>query len=71
MAANGMIKIDQNLCKACELCINVCPDNAIKLSSSLNHKGYHPAEFVSERCKACALCAIVCPEIAIEVYRDR
>ena len=71
MAAKGLIKIDENLCKACELCISVCPDNAISLSDRLNHKGYHPAEFVLKRCKGCALCAVICPEIAIEVYRGK
>jgi 2-oxoglutarate ferredoxin oxidoreductase subunit delta len=71
MAVAGMITIDKALCKACELCISVCPDKAIQLSEGINYKGYHPAEFINERCKGCALCALVCPEVAIEVYRER
>jgi 2-oxoglutarate ferredoxin oxidoreductase subunit delta len=69
MAAKGKIIIDQGLCKACELCITVCPDEAICLSQSLNDKGYHPAEYIKDTCKGCALCAVMCPEVAIEVYR--
>lgn len=71
MAINGKITVDKAFCKACELCISVCPEQAIRLSSELNHKGYHPAEFVLEKCRGCALCALMCPEVAIEVYRER
>lgn len=69
MAAKGKITIDQCFCKACELCLAVCPDEAIRLSGVLNDKGYHPAEFCKETCRGCALCAVMCPEVAIEVYR--
>lgn len=69
MAAKGKITIDQTLCKACELCITVCPDEAIRLSEGLNDKGYHPAESCLESCRGCALCAVMCPEAAIEVFR--
>mgnify|MGYP000895078658 CR=1 FL=1 len=70
MAAKGKITINQGLCKACELCLTVCPDEAIRLSDSLNEKGYHPAETAKESCRGCALCAVMCPETAIEVYRE-
>mgnify|MGYP000853425030 FL=1 len=71
MAMNGTITIDKTLCKACELCISVCPEGAIQLSDEINPKGYHPAEFIKERCKGCSLCALMCPEVAIEVFRER
>ena len=71
----GFIKIDAELCKGCYLCKSVCPLNLISVSGRLNHKGYHPVEYIEEGieienhvCKGCALCAIVCPDIAIEVY---
>ena len=69
MAAKGKITINQELCKACELCITVCPDEAIGISEGLNGKGYHPAEFVKDSCRGCGLCAVMCPEVIIEVYR--
>ena len=69
MAAKGKIAINQVLCKACELCLTVCPDEAIRLSEGINDKGYHPAEYCKDSCRGCALCAIMCPEVAIEVYR--
>jgi len=73
---SGMIEIDLELCKDCELCISVCPHKLIELSDRLNQKGYRFAQFIEKnvkkevkKCSGCALCAIVCPEIAIEVYR--
>jgi len=71
MAAQGKITIDQSVCKACELCIWICPEGAIGISNVLNPKGYHPAEFIKEHCKGCTLCAVMCPEVAIEVYRGK
>ncbi|MCD6569707.1 MAG: 4Fe-4S binding protein [Deltaproteobacteria bacterium] len=71
MALRGRITINDNLCKSCELCISVCPEEAIRISDGINYKGYHPAEFIKDMCRGCALCSIVCPEIAIEVYRER
>jgi len=71
MAAIGKIVIDRSLCKECELCISICPEKAINLSSEINYKGYHPAEFKKKTCRGCTLCAIMCPEIAIEVFRER
>jgi 2-oxoglutarate ferredoxin oxidoreductase subunit delta len=69
MAAKGKITIDQVLCKSCELCITVCPEEAIRISDAINQKGYHPAEFTRDACRGCSLCAVMCPEVAIEVYR--
>ncbi|MEN6446290.1 MAG: 4Fe-4S binding protein [Syntrophaceae bacterium] len=69
MATKGKITIDQGLCKSCELCLSVCPEDAIRIAGALNQKGYHPAEFFKETCRGCSLCAVMCPEIAIEVFR--
>jgi 2-oxoglutarate ferredoxin oxidoreductase subunit delta len=73
----GYIEIDQEFCKGCKLCIEVCPKGVISLSNALNLSGYHPANFTERdvkkgkrRCTGCSLCAVMCPEVAIEVYRD-
>ena len=66
----GKIKINQDICKGCELCISFCPKKLIKLSDKLNFNGYIPASFQDTgECTACTNCALVCPEVAIEVYR--
>jgi 2-oxoglutarate ferredoxin oxidoreductase subunit delta len=73
----GKISLDSEACKACYLCISVCPQKLISISEELNQKGYYPAQFTERKtvendrkCTGCATCALVCPDIAIEVYRE-
>ncbi len=76
-AKKGRIVIDCNLCKGCYLCVSVCPNELIAISTESNEKGYYPARFTEAKsknkkdlkCTGCAMCAVVCPDIAIEVYR--
>jgi 2-oxoglutarate ferredoxin oxidoreductase subunit delta len=73
----GKIIIDRELCKGCQLCIDVCPSHVIEVDASLNKKGYFPACFIEnpkdgeKGCIGCVQCATVCPEVAIEVYRAK
>jgi 2-oxoglutarate ferredoxin oxidoreductase subunit delta len=73
--AKGKIKIDRELCKGCQLCMEVCPNKNIEVDETLNKKGYSPARFKDKQndkgCTGCAQCALVCPEVAIEVYRAK
>lgn len=63
------VKILDERCKACELCVVVCPQGNLKLSTKLNHSGFHPAEFTYRgakgECTGCAICYWVCPDFAI------
>jgi len=68
----GRIVIDKQKCKACLLCIDVCPKKMIQQSKTLNSSGYYPVEFIESKneCIGCAICAQRCPDIAIiEVYK--
>lgn len=68
--AQGMIKVNDERCKACGLCVEVCPKNILALSDKINSKGYHPVICTDEdSCIACASCALICPDIAITVYK--
>ena len=40
----GFIKILEEECKGCALCIDACPKNALKLSDGLNRRGHHYIE---------------------------
>ena len=73
----GTITIERELCKGCYLCISVCPNQLISISSELNQMGYYPAQFTeadleleNHECTGCTTCALVCPDVAIEVYRE-
>ncbi len=72
MPLKGTIIVDEDLCKACELCIEACPQHVIALNpETITPKGYHPAYLAQEGCTGCTICALVCPEAAITVYREK
>lgn len=71
MPVKGSIEVDDLYCKGCELCINACPQEVLKLNMErLTSKGYHPVYLYQEGCTGCAICAVVCPEAALTVYRE-
>jgi 2-oxoglutarate ferredoxin oxidoreductase subunit delta len=65
----GTVAIDVETCKGCELCVEACPQESIKLSKGINKQGYHYAVLVEDNCTGCVNCALVCPDAVITVYR--
>ncbi|MFF2450697.1 4Fe-4S dicluster domain-containing protein [Neobacillus sp. NPDC058068] len=64
------VVFNEDTCKSCGLCVQVCPTNVIFLADYLNGKGYRPAAVVDqENCISCAKCAQICPDAVIAVYR--
>jgi len=67
----GMVRIDEDECKGCGLCVEACPPKAIHLSERLNHSGYRTAMYAGKGCTGCGICFMACPEPgAITVYRS-
>lgn len=63
-----MIKVDSSLCKGCDLCIEICPQNVYEKSSKLNKAGvYLPCPVREKECTKCHLCELVCPDQVINV----
>lgn len=65
------VEFDDDRCKGCGLCIDVCPRKIIELRlDRLNNKGFHPAGVDEmDKCIGCTFCATICPDNVIEVYK--
>ena len=65
------VTFDDELCKSCGLCIDVCPKKIVVLrQDTFNSKGFHPAGVTDmEACIACAFCATMCPDCCITVEK--
>jgi len=68
----GKIRIANERCKGCHLCISVCPKKILVVADHFNQSGYAPVEVTEmKRCTGCALCAEMCPDICIEVWKGK
>jgi len=68
-SVRGNVTIDVQTCKGCELCVEACPQESLKMSKEINVLGYHYAVLVQDNCTGCVNCALVCPDAVITVYR--
>jgi 2-oxoglutarate ferredoxin oxidoreductase subunit delta len=65
------MKIKEEKCKGCQICINFCPRGVLKISKKINKKGFHPVEAIhEEKCNSCGICFLVCPDVAIEIPKQ-
>jgi heterodisulfide reductase subunit A len=56
------VRVRENRCAACGLCVSACPYNARELDEAAGHAVVHP-----ELCQACGTCAAVCPNDATQL----
>lgn len=70
--AKNKVAFDEEYCKGCELCVNVCPVKIVHLNSEkINSKGYHPATVTEmDKCVGCSNCAIICPDSVITISKS-
>ena len=61
----SFIIINPKCCKACEICIDLCPKEVL----CKNEKGY-PEVNDKTKCIKCRLCELRCPDFAIEVKEE-
>ena len=65
-----MIYLNEEFCKGCFLCINVCPKKVYTPSDVINHKGVKVPLFDVDKCIKCRLCTLMCPDQAIDIEDD-
>ena len=58
-----VIEVNQAWCKACVICVRVCPKNVLAMD------GLYPKVVTIEACNACGLCEVLCPDFAITVKK--
>ncbi|MCL5990680.1 MAG: 4Fe-4S binding protein [Bacteroidetes bacterium] len=64
------IFIDDELCKGCDICVELCrPDVFIK-SDKINSRGYYvPIPASMNKCTGCMICELICPELAVIIVK--
>ncbi|MDD6286052.1 ferredoxin family protein [Candidatus Methanosphaera massiliense] len=65
-----MIYINEELCKGCYICIDICPRDVYTPSKKLNLKGVHVPIPDSTKCVKCQLCTLMCPDQVISIEAD-
>lgn len=66
------IKLNQNWCKGCGLCIEICPKNVYDRESNVSPKGFRGIKIKNpEACNQCELCELLCPDLAITIQKDK
>jgi NAD-dependent dihydropyrimidine dehydrogenase PreA subunit len=58
----GLLRVDEDECKGCGLCVEACPPKVIRLSERLNQFGYRTALYAGAGCTGCGICFMTCPE---------
>jgi 2-oxoglutarate ferredoxin oxidoreductase subunit delta len=61
-----IIHIDEDFCKGCNICVEMCATDVFTISTQINSKGYYvPVPTYAERCGGCMICELSCPELAV------
>jgi heterodisulfide reductase subunit A len=66
--------VDTDLCSACEICMSVCPFDAIQMrTDKVDGREKKYAEILEAVCQGCGACCTACPTKAIKMrhYTDR
>jgi len=58
----GMPVINREWCKACGICVEFCPKDALALDEMEKANLAYP-----DKCNGCGMCELLCPDLAIEL----
>ncbi len=64
------IIIDVDLCKGCEICVDMCPFKVFEMSNTIGGYGVPiPAATKENKCTGCNVCVTFCPDMAISIKK--
>ncbi|WSY19059.1 4Fe-4S dicluster domain-containing protein (plasmid) [Embleya sp. NBC_00896] len=67
--SKGTLVIDVDACKGCDLCIDACPVDVLRMTvDEVNDRGYRYPQLLPG-CIACKACSAICPDFVFQVYR--
>jgi 2-oxoglutarate ferredoxin oxidoreductase subunit delta len=62
MNHKARIIINESWCKGCEICVDICPRDVLKMEDFV-------AKVVDiDQCTGCMMCELLCPDFAIVVH---
>ena len=65
-----VIIIDRDLCKGCDICVQVCKPKGLELKDAPDKWEGAVVEMTNpDLCNFCRLCEVQCPDFAIRVVR--
>ena len=64
------VRILEDYCKGCELCVAFCAKQSLALSHKVNKRGMHVVCVIKDECTGCGNCVLMCPDAAIELIDD-
>jgi 2-oxoglutarate ferredoxin oxidoreductase subunit delta len=65
------IEIDDQFCKGCFLCQEVCPKKLFARGGRRTPGGYSMPEVRNlDECISCRTCEMTCPDLALTVWRE-
>ena len=66
---NFTVEINQEWCKGCYICLDVCPVEGIfYIADEVGDKGLKEVAVRNiDKCTGCMLCELLCPDLAIVV----
>jgi 2-oxoglutarate ferredoxin oxidoreductase subunit delta len=66
------ISIDDQVCKGCFLCLEVCPNRVLRKGEKRSRGGYPMPQVADlDKCAGCFLCEWICPDLALTVIKEK
>ena len=66
----ALASVDKDRCKACGLCVSICPKKAISIDNAMITRYGSGSAVISDESIGCGSCFVVCPDIAITVRKE-